>query len=256
MQTLAKATLRSGNTGTPLPTVYESLAERRAHFRRGGTSMIAGPPGAYKSTLALNLACAWALDDMTGIYVSADADEHTVGKRCAGILSGDSSDTIEKTIRTGGYSEHLRKLHGIHWEFKGLSVRQLDERLKAFDAMYGMFPDWVFIDNLMNCVAGPGDWNGQIEMCRDLDAMARAARCHIAILHHTQEGGGDISEPQPIWAIQGKVSQFPRLIINVAAVNNHMMAAVVKNTNGPMDRTGRDYNDFMINQKNYRIDPL
>lgn len=255
MQTLAKAAMRSGKTGTPLPDVYTGLASQRVHFRRGGTSMIAGPPGAFKSTLALNLTCAWAAKEMTGIYVSADSDEFTVAKRCAGILSGDKQDKIEKTLKSGAYSDHLRKLRGIHWEFRGLSVQQLDLRLKAFEHMYGSFPDFVVIDNLMNCVDGPGDWNGQISMCRDLDTMARESSSHFVILHHTQEGSNS-EEPPPRWHIMGKVAQFPRLILTVNAVKNHMMVACVKNTNGPQDPTGRDYRDFMISTDTYRIDEL
>lgn len=267
MQTIAKAALRSGKMGEPLPDLYECQIAERVSWRRGATSMVAGPPGSYKSTLALNMTVQWALQGMTAVYVSADSDAHTVAKRCAGILTGDPMDVIDppppsdpskpytNPLRAGVYTNDLRRLSNIHWEFRGLNVSQLDNRLKTFETMYGDTPDLVVLDNLMNCVDGPSDFSGQITMCRDLDEVARAARCHIMILHHTKEmppGKGPI-DPPARWEIQGKVAQFPRLILTMAAEAERLKVATVKNTNGPQDATGRTYADFVVNPDNARI---
>jgi hypothetical protein len=257
VETISKAVLRAGDLGKPLPDIYPVLAGHSVRFRRGGTSMVAGPPGAYKSTLALNMMCKWAMEGLSGIYISADSDQFTVAKRCAGILTGDSVSTVEKTIRSGGYSDSLRTLSNVHWEFKGLDVRGIDDRVKAFQQMYGCFPDVIVLDNLMNCVAGPGDWNGQITMCRDLDEMARSSYSHVMILHHTQEHppskGQAAILPPPRWEIQGKVAQFPRLILTMNCAMEHMMVACVKNTNGPQHPDGKTYSDFLVNTENCRV---
>lgn len=254
MQTLSRAVKRSGELGAPLPDPFRSFGAHDVKFRRGATSMIAGPPGAFKSILAINMSVAWARSGELGLYVSADSDQFTAGSRCASIITGDSKTKVDKTLRTGGYSAPLSTISDLHWEFRALSVEQLDHRLSAFETMYGRFPDFVVMDNLMNMVDNPDDHGKMLRMCRDLDEMARAAQCHTIILHHTQEAGGE-TEPQPIWLIQHKVNQFSRLTLTVnCAPGGHMMVATVKNTNGPADRTGRDYRDFMIDTSNYRIE--
>lgn len=258
METIVKAAVRSGSTGAPLPPVYSCLERKLTKFRRAGTCMLAGPPGAFKSTLALNLVVSWASRGLAGLYISADSDAFTVGKRCAAIITGDDQQKVEKTIRTGQYAEPLKMLDNVHWEFRPLNMKQLDLRMRAFEQMYGRFPDFVVIDNLMNCVEGPGDWNGQLMMTRDLDTLSRASLSHILILHHSQENkdGSNTGRPPARWEIQGKVNQFPRLILTVNAIGPHMMLATVKNTNGPQDPTGNDYEDFMIQTGNCRIEEV
>lgn len=266
MQTVGRAIKRAGVTGEPLPAIYPSLTEAGVKFRRGGTSMVAGPPGAFKSTFALNALTRWAQDpNFVGLYISADSDEHTVGKRCAAILSGDPTDTVEKTIRNGGYTQQLGTLAYIHWEFRALDIKQMDERMAAIKKMHGKFPDLIVVDNLMNVVDNPTDYGGQMLMCRDLDAVARAAASHVMILHHTHEDAQNKNapqRPQAVWEIHGKVNQFPRLILTLAAQQNqdhteaHLMVACVKNTNGPADRTGREYTDYIITTANARVSEI
>lgn len=257
MQTIARAATRSGRMGLPLPDVFTNLTDPRyrVKFRRGGTSMIAGPPGSFKSIFALNLLTKWAQEGLTGFYVSADSDEFTVGKRVAAMLSGDSADTVEKTLRKGKYNTYLNRLNDIRWSFKALNIDELDLHLRAFEAVYGHFPDVIFIDNLMNCVEGPSDFPGQITMTRDLDTVARAAKAHVCILHHTSEQYHG-SQPPPRWEIQGKVSQFPRLILTVNCVQERLSVAVVKQSNGPQQADGGLYTDFIVDVSNYRVVPM
>src|ERR1035438_3939122 len=55
MYSLRKFNGRTGNIGQALPDVFPSFALARITFRQGATSMIAGPPGSFKSVTALNL---------------------------------------------------------------------------------------------------------------------------------------------------------------------------------------------------------
>jgi RecA-family ATPase len=247
--------MRSGRTGLPLPDPYPNLTDMKVRFRRGGTSMIAGPPGSYKSTLALNMLTQWAGDGVTAFYVSADSDEATVAKRCAAILSGDVTEAVEKTIRKGKYTTTLNRLADVRWSFRALDIDGLALYLQAFEAVYGHVPDLVVVDNLMNCVSGPADFQGQITMTRDLDSLARDMRAHIMILHHTSEQYQG-TQPPPRWNIQGKVSQFPRLILTLNCVQERLSVAVVKNTNGPQQADGGLYTDFIVDTGNCRIVPM
>lgn len=262
MQTVHRAVRRAGQMGEPLPEVYPSLTRAEIKFRRGGTSMLAGWPGSFKSTFALNLMIQWAKQGMVILYVSADSDEYTVAKRVAAMVTGDRMVDVEKTIRQGAYASQLVSIGSVHWEFRPLNIAQLDERMTALRKMHGKFPDLVIFDNLMNMVANPTDYAGQMTMCRDLDTAARAASSHIMILHHTHEQAMNKKAPavpQPVWELHGKLAQFPRMILTLAAQADnetetaHLMVAPVKNSNGPQDRTGQTYEDFMISTPSARI---
>lgn len=228
--------------------------------------MIAGWPGAFKSTFALNCLVRWAQDDnFVGLYVAADSDHHTVSKRCSAIISGDPMTTVEKSLRTGGYDKALKRLGNIHWEFRPLGVSELEERLVAVQKMHGKMPDLIVMDNLMNMVDNPTDYSGQMILCRDLDTVAKAASSHVMILHHTHEdkqGKTEPAYPQARWDIHGKVNQFPRLILTLAAQDNaghteaHLMIACVKNTLGKDDRTGREYTDYIIETASARVSEI
>lgn len=236
--------------GAPLPGTYGVLEAKKAKFRRGATSMIAGPPGAFKSVFALNIVTDWALKGMAGLFISADSDEFTVAKRCAGILTGDNLEDIEKTIRKGAYEKTLTRIGDIHFEFESCDLKKIAQRILAFEVMYGKNPDFIVLDNLMNMVESPDDHSGQIRMTRDLDTMARKVGCHAMILHHTREGDSSDVNPQPVWAVQGKVNQFPRQILTLncgpGGRERSLNVAVVKNTNGPATRDGSDFDTFVV----------
>jgi RecA-family ATPase len=265
MQTVARAMKRDGLIGEPLPDVYPSLAQAGIQFRRAGTSLLAGHPGSFKSTFALNMLIKWARKDVTALYISADSDHFTVGKRCAAIITGDPMTTVEKTLREGGYDGQLKKLSGIYWEFRPLDVTQIEERLIAFKQVHGKMPDVIFIDNLMNMISNPTDYSSMMTMVRDLDTLARAASSHVLILHHTHESDQNKNapaRPQAVWELHGRVAQFPRLVLTIAAQQNsehteaHLMVACTKNTNGPADRTGREYTDYIIDTASARVSEI
>jgi KaiC/GvpD/RAD55 family RecA-like ATPase len=274
MKTLHRAVKRQGVVGEPLPSVFDSFADARILFRKAGFSMVAGLPGNYKSTLVYNLICKWARrryppteefpegEPIVILYIAADSDEHQVASLCAAMISGDPAEVTEKGIRNGEYAEELASIASIEWEFRPLGISQIAERMAAMNQRWGKRPDIVIVDNLMNCVAGPGDWSGQLEMVRDLKQLATDSLCHVMVLHHTQEHPmktSQIGYPPPRWDIHGKVSQFPTLILTVATAISReedrgvLRVAPVKNRTGPDDMAGGLYIEYNIRPSNGRV---
>lgn len=245
MLSLAKGFGRSASAGRPLPEVYRTFGAAGAVFRTSATSMVAGAPGSYKSALALNLLTAWARRGVHGLYFSADADEFTVSKRCAAILTRQAVDDCERGLRNPAtspyYARALGQLEHVRWVYKPVDIDGVDRHLRAFEAVYGSFPRVVVIDNLLNMSDASEDWTAAREMLRNLDIMAREAVAHILVLHHTTESFYTPGLPPPRSAILGKLSQFPRLILTVGAHEETLNVAVVKNTNGPQSATGREF---------------
>lgn len=254
MQTLSKAVERSLNAGEPLPTVYQTFEREKVIFRKSATSMLVAPPGRFKTGLALNLAIKWSLEGQTVLYLAADSDPHTVGKRCVGILSGQSIEDVEPDIKSGKYRSVLERIHTIHWEFRSMDIPSIERRLLASDQMYGAPADVVIIDNLINMVSSPGDWQGQIQFCKDANELAVAEQTHILILHHTHLPSGENAfSPLGESGVQGKITQFTRMALSMNCWRDELKVAVIKNTNGPQDPSGQTWFPMHINTDNFRI---
>lgn len=259
MYSLRKFAGRTGNIGQPLPGVYDTFTAENIKFRHGATSLIAGAPGSFKSVLALNLMAKWAQQDITSLYFSMDSDEFTVAKRLSGILSGDTAEQFEKNVQNGNadrYDADLRTLDRCSFEYRNVDIDGVTLHMKSFEAVHGAYPDVVFVDNLMNTTDDPTDWGGMIRMILDLDMLARETKSHICVLHHASESwaSGHPGMPPPSWAIQGKVSQIPRLVLTVGATDLMVRLACVKNTNGPQDARAQRFQTFMVTE-NLRMEP-
>lgn len=222
--------------------------------------MIAGAPGSFKSVLALNLLTKWSQAGKSGLYFSADSDEFTVAKRESGILTGDATEAIELELtagRTQRYTEALTGLTGMHFVYEQCDIEAISLHMRSFEAVHGSWPDVVWVDNLINTVDDPTDWGGMIQVLKDLDGIARETKAHVCILHHASESWDKEhpGEPPPSWAIQGKVTQIPRLVLTVAALGLSLQVACVKNTNGPQDKTARVRLPFVV-QPSMRVDDI
>jgi hypothetical protein len=118
--------------------------------------------------------------------------------------------------------------------------------VRSYEAVYGAYPDVIFLDNLIDFVDSPTDFGGMLELIRDMDGLAKEVKSHICILHHAKlrdtkksENGEDPKDPmQPPadWEIQGRITQLSRLVLTITAVGLNVNMSVVKNTNGPQTR--------------------
>lgn len=256
MQSLSKAFGRSANIGRPLPEVYKSFTLSKIVFRLSATSMIAGAPGSFKSCLALNLLARWAQQGVYGLYFSADADEFTTAKRVAAILTRRTVETVEQGMRgkqAGFYREALTAVDHTRWVYKASDIDDIDRHLRGFEAVYGSFPNVVFIDNLLNVSDAGEDWASAREFIRNLDILAREAECHVCVLHHTSEADWRQGLPPPRASIMGKISQFPRLILTVGCTDMVLNVACTKNTNGPQDPSGNTFTPLNIDPERMLI---
>ena len=252
MFTLRKFSGRTGNLGVPLDDPFPIFDRRRIKFRMGGTSLIAGAPGSYKSILALNMLTHWA-EQHSILYFSADSDEFTVAKRLSSILSGNDNDTVETQMQDGVWRDWYTKntlplVDNARFVYRALDFDVIQNHLAAYEAVNGAFPEIVFVDNLLNTVDDPTDWGGMINFIKQADVLSRETRSHVCILHHASEGWaqGNPGMPPPSWAVQGKVNQIPRLVLTLGALGTHVKLACVKNTNGPQDPQAKDYMSFNV----------
>jgi hypothetical protein len=269
VRTLARAVHREDSGGTPLPTVYPNLEQAGIQVRTGVVSVILGEPGSFKSTLALNMLLLWSRLGITGLYISAEDDDTIVASRIAAMETGDTVEHATKVIRDGAYDSVLKPLSEfVRFEFRALTIQKVADRLEAFRKAHGAFPRVLYIDNLMSMVDDPTDYHGQMTYLRDLAQIAQTAPtpCAILVLHHAREGGQKKNKtaphPPPLWAMHGKVSHFPKLVMSVDTVGNsetsdlHMGVAPVKNNYGPQDKTGETYEDFWVIPESARIRPM
>lgn len=253
MYSLAKFHSRTGRLGVPLSSPFPVFDLENVRFRHGATSMIAGKPGAFKSVLALNMLVHWAQEGLSAMYFSADSDEHTVARRVAGIITGADAGKVDSDFtgaNFGPYATALAALGPVRFEYRAPDGEDATEfiatRLNAYEAVYGAHPAVVFVDNAINFSATTDDWAGIRDTTRDLDALARETMSHICVLHHASESWGRSSDPVPRAAIQGKVTQIPRLVLTVAADERALKVCCVKNTNGPQYPDANRWMNFMV----------
>jgi replicative DNA helicase len=95
MRTLARAVGSADIGGEPLPSVFRTLDSNKIIFRRAEVSMIAGTPGAGKSTLALAIALRTKVPTL---YVSADTNAHTMAMRLLSMITGKPQSEAEQML--------------------------------------------------------------------------------------------------------------------------------------------------------------
>lgn len=240
---------RTSRAAAPLPDPFHGLANSRYHvrFRRGEVVMIAGPPGAGKSMLALAASMRWADLGVPCLYISADSNEATMASRAAACATGHPIETVAKTIEIGlwsdEYASRLAQLP-IRFEYDDTdpSITDIANGLTAFCEVWGAAPQVIVLDNLMNMSSDDSnEWAGMRNAVKQLHYIARKSKACVVVLHHTSEQDPHhVESAPPRSAIQGKVSQLPALILTVAHRGGEMFVGVVKNRHGPADVGAKD----------------
>ena len=237
---------------TPLPDVWKALAAKQIKFRRGQVCMVAAAPNAGKSMFALIYSVKAAVPTL---FFSADTDTTTVMIRAAAHSSGHNQVTVEENLSNNAhyYDKHFERLGHIKWVFDSSpSLDDVELEIKAYVELYGISPELIVIDNLMNVAAeSDNEWAGLRMIMVELHDMARKTEACVLILHHVSEQSeyGSTTRPPARRAIHGKVSQLPALILTLGYDPNNaeLNVAAVKNRFGPHTSDASDYATLAVN---------
>ena len=252
MLDLARAWGNVLTKATPLPDVWKGLASKQIKFRRGQVCMVAAAPNAGKSMFAFIYSIK---AEVPTLFFSADTDTATVMMRAAAHTSGHSQITVEANLSTDShyYDHHFGKLSHIKWVFDSSpSLDDIELEIRAYVELYGVAPELIVIDNLMNVSAETdNEWAGLRAIMMELHDMARKTEACVLVLHHVSEQSeyGNPSNPPARRSIHGKVSQLPALILTLGYDPNYatLKVAAVKNRFGPHTADASDYVTLYVN---------
>ena len=252
MLNLNRAWRGSNTNATPLPDVWADLAKKQIKFRRGQVCMIAAAPNAGKSMFALIYA---VKAKVPTLFFSADTDIATVMMRAASHLSGHSQLLVEGNLNSNRhyYDKHLESMSNIQFVFDSSpSLDDIELEIKAYVELYGVPPELIVVDNLMNVVAeSDNEWAGLRAIMVDFHDMARKTEACVMVLHHVSEQTeyGKTNFPPHRRAIHGKVSQLPALILTLGfdPLDGTLKVAPVKNRFGPHTADGSDFATLFVN---------
>lgn len=252
----------SGRVAAALPDPFPALARSKyqAKFRRGQLCMLAGPPGAGKTMVALIAAIKMSVPTL---YFSADSDEDTMAARAAAAITGHQVTAVSETIQHGLFSEQYgTQVQDLPIRFvfdpSEPAITDIAHAYSAWLEVWGTGPHLVVIDNLMNMRGDGEEWTAMRQACKDLQWFSRKTKACVLLLHHTSEQDSNyIESAPPRSSIQGKVSQLPAMILTIANRDGEMFLAVVKNRSGPQDPKAKSPIRLVADFTNCRIfEPL
>jgi len=249
---LNRAWRGSNINAKPLPDVWKLLANKNIRFRRGQVCMVAAAPNAGKSMFALIYAIKAGVSTL---FFSADTDTATVMMRAASHLSGHGQSLVETNLNSNRhyYDKHLDNMSNIQFVFDSSpSLDDLELEIKAYVELFGIPPELIVIDNLMNVAAETdNEWAGLRAIMVDLHDMARKTEACVLVLHHVSEQSeyGRTDNPPPRRSIHGKVSQLPAMILTLGydPFNHILKVAAVKNRFGAHTADGSDNVSLFVN---------
>lgn len=247
MKTLRRSIRKSEVGGEPLAAPFRSFHDAGMILRRAEVSIIAGTPGAGKSTVALHIAA--RLKQPT-LYFSADTNAHTMAMRLL-AMTGKMTQQKAETIMTNSPDTAeaiLSENSHLFWSFEpSPTLKDIDEEVTAFETVWGRSPTLIVIDNLMDiALDGHEEFAAMRQIMKELKYLARDTNAAVLVLHHTQEGSAGYP-CQPRSALQGKVAQIPAMVLTVGqqalpnGIDSYLCIAPVKNRYGRADQTGNTY---------------
>jgi predicted ATP-dependent serine protease len=220
--------------------------------------MVAAAPNAGKSMFALIYAIK---ANVPTLFFSADTDIATVMMRTAAHISGHNQTLVEENLNKNSkyYDTKFEQVKNIQWVFDSSpSLDDIELEIKAYIELYGIAPELIVIDNLMNVVSeSDNEWAGLRAIMVDLHDMARQTEACVMVLHHVSEQSeyGSTTEPPARRSIHGKVSQLPAMILTLGyePIQNLLRVAAVKNRFGKHTADGKDYISLFVNYGSCQI---
>ena len=218
--------------------------------------MLAGVPGAFKTALALNEVVSWADQGIYTQYFSIDSDESTIVQRLDGIVTGKSMQEVEQWLRSNPrcFDDELNNRLGdrVMFEYQNQSWDSMVYHVASYEQKYGAYPDVIVIDNLIDLAPDIYAFSDMQAIIKNADSLAKRIGAHVHILHHarlvTADSGRDDppGAPPPADQIQGRMTQFPTLVMTLGAAGMNLRLAVVKNRFGWQYPDARTSHPFLV----------
>lgn len=241
MRALDRAIRSIDKQAMAIPMPFKSWTDAHISIRRGEVSMIAGPPGAGKSTVALTIALK---SKVPTLYASMDSHESTMAIRSLAMITGFPQAEVEDQMTNNPeWAAGILKDNAGHikWMFDASpTLNDLEDEINVYRELQGDNPVLVVVDNAVDVTHDSGDeFSSLRSLMREVKWWARDTSAAFLILHHTSEGYEGHPCP-PRGALHGKIAQVPSLVMTLSSDQPGMMAAAaVKNRYGPADATGR-----------------
>lgn len=241
MRSLDRAVRSIDKKAMVIPMPFKSWSDSNISVRRGEVSMIAGPPGAGKSTAALAIA---VRSQVPTLYASADSHESTMAIRSLSmVLNLPQAEVEERMANDPQWASSILKdnIGHIRWMFDASpTLADLEDEINVYREVMGANPELVVVDNAVDVTHESGDeFSSLRSLMREVKWWARDTSAAFLILHHTSEGYEGYPCP-PRAALHGKIAQVPSLIVTLSSDQPGLMAAAaVKNRYGPADATGK-----------------
>jgi hypothetical protein len=211
--------------------MYQLLANRGVQVCKGQLSLIVAPPGAGKSTLAMNY---MVRANVPTLAFLLDTDQLSAAARFGSILSGDKFWQVKQDIDS--YANVLSGLKDTQVVFYAQDMDDIRLQADAFEQRYGLGPDLIVVDNLGNLTSAmDNEWALLKALTLELDLLAREMNCAVLACAHVTDL--ETTNPAGRTKILGKISQYPRLILSVGfdPVTGEYKVSAVKNSSGPSD---------------------
>ena len=150
MKTLRRSVRKTDVGGEPLPAPFQAFARAGIVLRRAEVTVIAGTPGAGKSSVALHIAA--RLKQPT-LYFSADTNAHTMAMRLISMTGKMTQQAAENLMKNNPDTAEaiLSENNHLFWSFESSpTLKDLDEEVSAFETIWGRSPTLIVVDNLMD----------------------------------------------------------------------------------------------------------
>lgn len=214
--------------GAKLPMPFGGLDKLGVSFRRSEVVLIAGTPGAGKSTFAHIIA---VKSEVPTLYIAADTSEWTMRVRTLATLSGLTQAEAEAGMLDTPDPEWWSGIDHIAWSFEaGPTVDYIALEAEAYAEVFGEYPEMIVVDNLIDAAEEDGgdEWGALRKTMKRLKRLARHTDSCVVVLHHVSEANSFNGAPARA-AIQGKVAQLPALVITIGNLDGeHLHLGVVK----------------------------
>ncbi|MEU5187013.1 AAA family ATPase [Streptomyces klenkii] len=267
MFSLSQSARQRGAAGEPLPNPFKGLVKLGTEFRRGEVSIVAAGAGTGKSTVVLNLAIQ---SNTPTLYFSADSTAATQVVRAASILTGHDAEGVRAKLHSDNFGEYDAAFAKRWWQRFNYAARptpgEIELHLKAYYAVFNIYPHLVCIDNITNVDTGSADTTesytlGLEGLCDYMSEMARVTHAHVMATHHVIGEYSDGLKPIPMSGIKGKISRVPSTILTIHKETDGMGGGTlhvspVKNREGFSDPSGETYASFDFDTRTMRLTDL